>query len=42
MPAIWFLWHAFGINGNPGTRRVSFDKREEMHMHAVTDANCGF
>jgi hypothetical protein len=30
------LWHAFAINGNPDTQRVSFDKREEIHLPLTT------
>jgi hypothetical protein len=36
MSKIWFLWHAFAINGNPDTQRVSFDKREEIHLPLTT------
>jgi hypothetical protein len=37
MLVIWYLWHAFAINGNPGTRKVSFDKKSNPVMIALAD-----
>ncbi len=33
-----FLWHAFAINGNPGTQRVNFNYMDGIHMRTITDA----